>query len=187
MIKRIIATGLLLHALSVFAGSTLITTARGAEAIRLAGRVDPLSLDIRLAQIESLLVFYRTKPDAEYLHEAELLASALVRLYPGNAQAWSTLAAVRVWRFAHTPDGLAPAYATEPLTEAIARDPLDVHSLELAMFYATVERNDLAGFKTLGLRRAALTSSPLRMICPLCGRHWLKHTQETQDAIQAEK
>ena len=96
-----LAALVLIHSVLVLAGSTLLVCARITEGIRLAGIVDPFSLEIRLDQVESLIQFYRQKHDPLFLEEALLLSKQTQRLFPRNAQAASVLGAVRVWATVH--------------------------------------------------------------------------------------
>jgi hypothetical protein len=172
--KRGIPTVLFLLGLLSFLGSWRITTARTTEDARIAGMLAPWSLEIRLSQIESLLLLYREHKKDAYLDEAEKLATEVKKWFPGNTQAWAALASIQVWARAHGLD-IADGPVYDAVWEAMDRDPLSVEAIEIGMFLLTIDQKDLETFKRLGIKRASLTGEALSMKCPLCGRHWLLH------------
>lgn len=143
----------------------------GMASIRLAERINPISLDLKLDQIESLFTGYRMTKNAEYLKETGLLARDLTRLYPGNVQAQSVYAMSLVYIATHGGDYY-------PLAEAllsVKMDPLSVDALESAMFLISSKRVDYSIFKELGVARSRLTRQSVVMRCTLCGHPWLEH------------
>jgi hypothetical protein len=172
--RRLLAAVLAIHAIMAFGGSWAIKSARGVDGIRRAGMLDPLSLEIRIAQMESLYIFYRQKPDKKFLEEGYFIARDAAQLFPGSFQAVLTQASAGVFALAHgvaVPRGEVWA----AIQEAMRRDPISINAREVAMFYLAANREDLPRFKEIGVERARLTTAPVLMLCPLCGKHWLEH------------
>ncbi len=143
----------------------------GIASIRLAERINPLSFDLRLDQIESLFTGYRLTQNAEYLKETGLLGRDLSRLYPGNVQAQGVYAMALVYISTHGGD----YYPLAEALRSVGMDPLSVDALERAMFLVSAKRGDYATFKKLGVARSRLTRQGVVMRCALCGRPWLEH------------
>lgn len=147
----------------------------GSAALLMATRLNPMSMNARLAQMESLFQSWRASHDIRDLEEADMLARALARSFPGSAQARAAEA---------TTSGMVAAHGemlwVADATEAIAADPISVAMIEQQMFNLAVSRRDRAQFLRLGIKRASLTREPLKMKCPLCGKGWLEHGIKTR-------
>ena len=146
----------------------------GMNLMRVSNRINPYSMDTRLDMIESLYTGYRMNRIPGYLSETVLISKSLVRDYPGSVQAWSIYSGAQVFEATHggRQDALPDAL------KATRMDPLSVVALERAMFLLTAERGDYELFKTLGVKRAILTSAPIVSKCELCGRAWLAHGEK---------
>lgn len=137
--------------------------------LRAAQDVDPVSFDIRQAQVEVLLRLWRLK-------EAVLVAEAARDLFPGNPQAQAAYATALVVRATHEDDPFAIPHTLEQSLLAIDRDPASVAAIDRLMFLLAARGLDLGLFQTLGVRRAQISGLPgVEMKCRLCGRHWLEH------------
>ena len=143
----------------------------GMASIRLAERINPLSLDLKLDQIESLFTGYRLTKNVEYLKETGLLARDLTRLYPGNVQAQSVYAMSLVYIATHGGD----YYPLAEVLLSVEMDPLSVDAIERAMLLISSKREDYATFKKLGVARSRLTRQGVVMRCALCEHPWLEH------------
>ena len=181
--KRVLAVLVLGHALSMFFGSLVLTQARTTTALAIASRIDPFAIEVHEKQLESLFQFYKERPDPRFLQEAHYLAGKFQKLYPVNGHVASIRAITASWNAVHgggNPDAaLALAY------DAMEKDPIALHNIETAMFLLAYKRTGLAEFKRLGIRRAALTTAPLTMLCPVCKQHWMKHQARPRDAKRA--
>jgi hypothetical protein len=141
--------------------------------MRLAARLNPLSFEVRLDEIESLWDGYRQGRKPEYLHEAVLIARSLTQDFPGNTLAWSVYSSALIFEATHGGAGTPEAEAIH----AVTLDPISVPNLERAMFLLAARREDYETFKALGIQRSRLTREPLSMRCELCGRAWLDHLE----------
>lgn len=145
---------------------------QGMEMLKTSAWLNPLSMDIRIDQIESLFTGYKLTRNIEYLKETELLGRDLMRLYPGSVQARSVYAMTLIYSSVHGGD---PYYPITEALQAVESDPLSVATLERAMLLVSSKRGNYATFKTLGVARSRLTRDGIVMRCALCGRHWLEH------------
>lgn len=149
----------------------------GMNLISTAGRINPLSFNVRIDQIESLYTGFRKTHERTYLAEIVLIARDLAKLYPGNAQAQAIYANALLYARTHGAGSYPPFIEAD---SAVAMDPLSVEAIEAEMFLLASARHDLPLFKSLGMRRARLTSEPLIMKCKLCGRPWLEHKEKSK-------
>lgn len=160
-----------LRALSLIGGEIL---ASGGD-LRAAQDVDPVSFDIRQAQVEVLL---RMK----HLEEAVLVSRDAWVLFRGNAQAQAAYATALVMYTTHEDDEGSPFTVRDALEQslvAIDRDPSSVAAIDRLMFLLAARGMDLDLFQTLGVHRAKVSGLPgVEMKCRLCGRHWLEHRQK---------
>lgn len=139
--------------------------------LRAAQDVDPLSFEVRQAQVEVLLQVRR-------LEEAVLVARAAKDLFPGNFQAWSTYAVAETMLATH--GGADFDRAIGVAREAWRRDPASTRAIQQIMFLLSAQGENLAEFKALGMHRAQISGySALNMTCRLCDRHWLAHRQKS--------
>ncbi len=139
--------------------------------MRLAARLNPLSFEVRLDEIESLWDGYRQERKTEYLHEAVLISRSLTKDFPDNTLGWSVYSSALIFEATHGGNGFPEIEAMY----AISIDPISVTTLERGMFLLAARREDYETFKKLGIARSRLTREPLRMVCELCQRPWLEH------------
>lgn len=149
----------------------------GMNLISHAGRINPFSFNVRLDQIESLYAGFRKTHERHYLSEIVMIARDLSELFPGNAQAQAIYADALIYARTHGAGSYPPFVEA---AAAVDMDPLSVAAIEANMFLLASARHDLPLFKSLGMRRARLTSEPLTMKCKLCGRQWLEHKEKSK-------
>lgn len=171
-----VAALLALHLLSMSLGQLCLAGGRVAD-LDLAGRVDPFSIEVRQAQMESLFLLSEKGAKSYYLEEALAIARETRRFYPGNAQAWMMEAVA--WTLLNTHPvtlGEPPLNGNLAMYEAMRLDPISPAPVEQVMFFLSARRSGLEKFRELGVRRARLVAGAgLKMKCALCRKHWLAH------------
>ncbi len=146
----------------------------GSAMLAAATRLNPLSLNARFEQAETLFQSWRVDQDARNLREATLIACGILHDFPGNAQALEACAMAVSLEATHTDQPFMDSARTLA-ARSLEADPIAVAMIERAMFNLAVSRQDRPQFIRLGIRRMGLTAAPLKMKCSLCGRGWLEH------------
>lgn len=145
----------------------------GTKLLAAAERLNPVSFNTKTSEIESLFAFYRGDSEAIHLQEAVRISRELVRLYPGNAQAWGVYATATAMLNTHP--AAHPIAAGWVIDKAISMDPISVPLIEDYLFLLAANRYDYAKYVRLGILRTSMTPKRLTMVCPLDGKPWLEH------------